>query len=76
MILRFNSSSRAASSWFANCCGASYPKITDKTKITATQKGFRVFDGAFGQEYEGRKQSVKHIHTKNGTITLSIRHTW
>ena len=76
MIYNFYGTRKANSSWFASCCGARYSKVTDKTKFQQGHKGILVFDGAVGKEYKGTKQSLTHVKTKNGTITVGIRHTW
>ncbi len=68
---------KADSSWFANCCGATYVhKVSEKTKFNAPHKGIRVFSGIHGKEYEGTKQFLKHIKTRNGDITVNIRHVY
>ena len=67
----------ADSSWFGNCCGATYvKKPTDKTKVSAAHKGIRIFDHQFGEEYQGKKQDVNHIKTRSGNLTVCIRHTY
>jgi hypothetical protein len=76
MIYRANTNQRAARQWFADCCGASYANVTEKTKFSATHKGIRVFDGHVGTEYSGPKQNLTHIKTRNGNITVSTRTSW
>jgi hypothetical protein len=77
MIFEGAGKSQAPSGFFADCCGATYTKtISDKTNVYATHKGIRVFDQEFGTPYQGNKQSLHHVKTRNGTITVSIRHTW
>lgn len=68
---------RAGSKWFADCCGATYKWHPDeKTKVTALHKGILVFDRIIGKEYKGKKQDVSHIKTRNGNLTICIRHTY
>ncbi len=77
MIFEGAGKRQAPSGFFANCCGATYTKtITEKTKVSAGHKGIRVFEKEIGTPYQGDKQSLHHVKTRNGTITVSIRHTW
>lgn len=76
MIYKANSNRMADRVWFANCCGATYSKVTPKTNTQGGHKGIKVWDGAIGTEYKGEKQSLTHVKTRNGTISVSIRHAW
>jgi hypothetical protein len=61
--------------WFCNCCGASYiAKPKPDAKVSPAHKGIRVWAGAVGAPYKGPKQTVDHLVTRNGTITVSVRH--
>lgn len=63
--------------WFANCCGATYiSRPKPNAKVTGTHKGIKVWAGAVGKPYKGKKQTVDHVVTRNGTITVSVRHDW
>lgn len=67
----------ADKSWFSWCCGARYsPNVTSRTNFQAGHLGIRVFEGIVGEEYVGPKQQLKHIKTRNGDLTVSIRHEY
>ncbi len=66
---------RENGNWFAWCCGATYiPKPKPNTKVSGSHKGIKVWAGAVGEPYKGKKQTVDHVVTRNGTITVSVRH--
>lgn len=65
---------QARSSWFGRCCGAMYQKnVTDKTNLYSGHKGIKILSGIYGQEYNGPVQSLTHVQTRNGPLTISIR---
>ncbi len=66
---------RDKSLWFSHCCGATFiPEPTEKVNVRGSHKGIKVWPGAIGKPYKGRKQQVDHVVTRNGTLTVSVRH--
>jgi hypothetical protein len=66
----------AGSNWFSNCCGARYrPKATAKT-FYSRFRGIRVAPGKIGNPRATEIQSLHHVETKNGPITIQIREKW
>lgn len=67
----------AHGTWFSNCCGAKYIKEPNKTNMTRGYRGIRVAVGdniiAAG---EHKKQTVNIVNTKNGPLTIGVRHVW
>ena len=67
----------AESTWLSGCCGAGWVKNpTEKTSLRRTHKGIRLIVGKHEEPYSGPKQHVDIVETKNGTITVGIRHAW
>jgi hypothetical protein len=78
IVNEWGSECGAGRNWFGYCCGARYrPKATAKT-LYATYRGIRVAPGKVGRPVNtpGRKDSLHHVETKNGFITIKIREVW
>jgi hypothetical protein len=59
------------------CSGATYSKrISANTNFRNSMRGIRILDGAVGKEGLCAKTDLKHVVTKNGTITVVVRHAW
>ncbi len=78
VIYEYNYNDPAPHSWFSNCCGAKYYKtLTEKSKERIMQSRFiTVALGDQIPEYSDDKTEVVHVKTKNGTITVKVRHAW
>lgn len=66
----------ASGSWFSSCCGARYVKKPSKANMTNSYRGIRVAVGAVHEPYVGPKQCVDVVQTKNGPLTIGVRHAW
>ena len=68
--------------WFASCCGASYQTLynldgsRNNKKNTINRKGITIYDGIIGGKRKGRANTVDHIKTRNGDLTVVIRGEW
>lgn len=67
---------QASSSWFSNCCGATYTRTAPKRGVRSAFKGIRVLDHKVGNEFDNGKVMCKHVETKNGNLTFLVQHTW
>jgi hypothetical protein len=56
------------------CCGSAYRTSSPKTISNA--KGIVLWEKKVGKEQSTDKMDVKHVQTKNGTLTISIRKTF
>ena len=55
-----------------SCCGASYSKAM-KPRITAKHEGIRICEGRQFTEENTDERQIKHVETRNGTITVVVR---
>jgi hypothetical protein len=67
----------APSTWFSFCCGARYIKNPTKTNMTRGYRGIRVAVGDNIIDAGVRKkQEISVVQTKNGLLTIGVRHVW
>jgi hypothetical protein len=57
-----------------DCCGMTVNKIAPKKGTTPflRNKGIRLYPGKQWEEGVDEKHTIKHLETKNGTITLAL----
>lgn len=59
-----------------NCCGADYRKRTRvNDHFMLNKKGIMVVQGQVGVEGDINGHEIKHVHTRFGTLTVSVRKT-
>ena len=62
---------------FCGCCGSSYAQnLNGRANPAINAKGIKLMLGAIGKEQKGPKINIDHVKTKNGYVTVSIRHVW
>lgn len=57
-----------------DCCGSNY--LGESPKEMENKWGIAVALGKVGEEFSNQYQTIKHVKTKNGTITISTRNMW
>ena len=58
-----------------NCCGASWgDKEVFEREGFNYNKGIKIFDDKYGEEWDNGRQYVTHVQTKQGTLTVGIRY--
>lgn len=66
---------RSGTRWPFNCCGAGYRKATKaNTHLMNNRHGIFIVMGKVGEE-KNDNHIVKHVETRAGTLTISIRRT-
>lgn len=73
---RKDSLKEAPSTWFSNCCGAKYIKEPTQANMTRGYRGIRVAVGEILKPGVNKKQTVNVVNTKNGPLTIGVRHVW
>jgi hypothetical protein len=72
-----NAYEEAPSTWFSWCCGARYIKEPTHNNMTRGYRGIRV---AVGDNIVNagvhKKQEISVVQTKNGPLTVGVRHVW
>lgn len=72
----YGSQNEASSTWFGHCCGAKYVKNPTPVNLKKGYRGIRIAVGEVVPAYKGPKQSIDVINTRNGPLTVGIRHAW
>jgi hypothetical protein len=62
--------------WLCNCCGARAKEAGSMPDMTKNKRGILVAAGLIHAPYQGDKVEVTTIQTKNGPLTVSVRHVF
>lgn len=62
--------------WLCTCCGARAKEAGKEVDMTKNKRGILVAAGLIHAPYQGDKVEVTTIQTKNGPLTVSVRHVF